>query len=163
MKEKRIIEAILFASSKPIGIDEIKKVVSLDKKEIRKLIKDLMKDYKGSAIEIVEIEGKYAMQLRNEYIEYAKKFSPMEISKSLLKTLAIIAYHQPIKQSELKRIIGNKVYEHVKELKKRKFIRTKKEGRTKIIELSSYFYDYFGFEKEKIKEILYKRIEKAKF
>lgn len=159
MEAKRIVEAILFAAGKPVSKEEIRKFV---KGDVEKIIEDLKKEYEKSAIEIQEINGKYVMQLRNEYAEYAKKFAPMEISKSLLKTLAIIAYHQPVKQSELKKIIGSQIYEHVKELKKRGFIRTRKEGRTKLIELTTYFYEYFGFdkkEKEKIREILYKRIE----
>lgn len=159
MEAKKIIEAILFAAARPVSMEELKKY--LKEREIKKAIKDLIEDYKQSAIEIVEIDGKYVMQLRNEYAEYAKKFAPMELSKALLKTLAIIAYHQPIKQSELKKIIGSQVYDYVKQLKKKGFIRTKKEGKTKVIELTPYFYDYFGFdkkEKERIREILYKKL-----
>ncbi|RLF50738.1 MAG: SMC-Scp complex subunit ScpB [Thermoplasmata archaeon] len=139
MEAKKIIEAILFAAARPVSMEELKKY--LKEREIKKAIKDLIEDYKQSAIEIVEIDGKYVMQLRNEYAEYAKKFAPMELSKALLKTLAIIAYHQPIKQSELKKIIGSQVYDYVKQLKKKGFIRTKKEGKTKVIELTTYFYD----------------------
>ena len=159
MEAKRIVEAILFAAGKPVSKEELKKYV---KGKVEEIIKELKKEYEKSAIEILEIDGKYVMQLKDEYAEYAKKFAPMELSKALLKTLALIAYHQPIKQSELKKIVGSQIYEHVKELRKKGFIRTKKEGRTKLVELTNYFYDYFGFdrkEKEKIKEILYKKIE----
>ena len=48
-------------------------------------------------------------------------------------------------------------------MKKRGFIKTRKEGRTKVIEASQYFYEYFGFDvrdKEKIKEVLYKKLER---
>ncbi|RLF44855.1 MAG: SMC-Scp complex subunit ScpB [Thermoplasmata archaeon] len=162
MEAKRIIEAILFAAGRPISKEEIIKA-GVRKKEIEEAVKELMKEYKNSAVEIAIIDdSKYVMQLREEYAKYVKKFAPMELSKSLLKTLSIIAYHQPIKQSELKKIIGSQIYEHVKELKKRGFIKTKKEGRTKIVEASPYFYEYFGFDtkdKEKIKEALHKKLK----
>ena len=79
---------------------------------------ELKKEYANSAIEIAEVGGKYVMQLRTEYADYARKFAPMELSRGMLKTLALIAYHQPIKQSELKNMIGSQVYERVKEQKK---------------------------------------------
>jgi|Deesub1362A_J573_1020465.scaffolds.fasta_scaffold06881_3 segregation and condensation protein B len=161
MEAKKIIEAILFAAGRPISKEEIIKA-GVKKRDFEKAIKQLIKEYQDSAIEIVAIDDeKYVMQLRNEYAVYAKKFAPMELSKGLLKTLAIIAYHQPVKQSELKKIVGSQIYEHVKELKKKGFIKTRKEGRTKIVETSPYFYEYFGFDmknKEKIRKILYKKI-----
>ncbi len=159
---KKIIEAILFTAGKPVSKEEIKKDLKVKDEDIEKAIKELMKDYENSAIEIVEVNGKYVMQIRNEYVEYVKKFAPMEISKSLLRTLAIIAYHQPIKQSDLKQMIGSQVYNHIKELRKKGFLKVKREGRTKLIELTNYFYEYFGFEdknREKIREILYKKIK----
>ena len=157
-KIKRILEAVLFISGKPISKEEIKEKLKFKGEEIEKAIEELIKEYKDSAIEISKTNGKYVMQIRREYADYVKKFAPMELSKSLLKTLAIIAYHQPIKQSNLKKIIGSQVYEHIKELRKKGFLNLKKEGRTKIVKLSQYFYDYFGFEKDKIKDILYKRL-----
>ncbi|HEC76029.1 MAG TPA: SMC-Scp complex subunit ScpB [Thermoplasmatales archaeon] len=160
MEADKIVEAILFGAGRPVGIDEIIKA-GIKKKNLEKAIDGLKKRYENSAIEIVEIDGKYVMQIRSEFAEHVKKFAPMNISKSVLKTLAIIAYHQPVKQSEMKRIVGSQIYEHVKELKKKGFIKTRREGRTKIIEVSTYFYDYFGFSKknrEKMKEILYSKI-----
>lgn len=161
MENKRIIEAMLFASPRPISLDEFSNAIKISKNEIKKEINELMKFYKKTSIEIAEINGKYVMQLKAEYAEYAKSFSPIEVPKSLLKTLALIAYHQPVKQSELKRMIGSSIYEYVRELKKRGFINAKKEGRTKRIELSNYFYDYFGIDKKnkKIKEMLLERMK----
>ncbi len=162
MEAKKIIEAILFAAGRPVAKEEILKV-GVKKKDFDRAINELIKEYEDSAIEIVPVgEEKFVMQLREKYAGYASKFAPMELPKSLLKTLAIIAYHQPVKQSELKKIVGSQIYEYVRELKKRGFIKTRKEGRTKIVETSPYFYEYFGFDeknKEKIKEILYKKLE----
>ncbi len=157
MKVERIIEAILFAASRPLTINEIAEAINMDKKEVGKAIQKLKKFYENSAIEIAEVNEKYVMEVKAEYAEYAKKFAPVELKKSLIKTLSLIAYHQPIKQSDLKKMIGSNVYEYVKELKKKGFINTKKEGRTKMITTTQYFYDYFGIDKkdrEAIKKLM---------
>lgn len=148
MKVERIIEAILFAASRPLALDEIAEAMKMDRKEVKKAIEKLKKFYEDSAIEIAEVNEKYVMEVKAEYVEYAKKFAPVELKKSLIKTLSLIAYHQPIKQSDLKKMIGSNVYEYVRELKKKGFINTKKEGRTKIITTTQYFYDYFGIDKK---------------
>ena len=159
MKNERIIEAILFAASRPLSIEEIGEAIKVDKKKIKEVIENLKRFYKDSAIEITEANGKYAMEVKAEYAAYAQKFAPMELRKPLIKTLSLIAYHQPIKQSELKKMVGSNVYEHVKELRKKGFIYTKKEGRTKLITTTQYFYDYFGIEK-KDKEAIKRMMEK---
>ena len=148
MKVERIIEAILFAASRPLAFDEIAEAMKMDRKEVKKAIEKLKKFYEDSAIEIAEVNEKYVMEVKAEYVEYAKKFAPVELKKSLIKTLSLIAYHQPIKQSDLKKMIGSNVYEYVRELKKKGFINTKKEGRTKMITTTQYFYDYFGIDKK---------------
>ncbi|KAA0002225.1 MAG: SMC-Scp complex subunit ScpB [Thermoplasmata archaeon] len=148
MKVERIIEAILFAASRPLALDEIAEAMKMDRKEVKKAIEKLKKFYEDSAIEIAEVNEKYVMEVKAEYVEYAKKFAPVELKKSLIKTLSLIAYHQPIKQSDLKKMIGSNVYEYVRELKKKGFINTKKEGRTKMITTTQYFYDYFGIDKK---------------
>ncbi|MEM1513544.1 MAG: SMC-Scp complex subunit ScpB [Candidatus Thermoplasmatota archaeon] len=161
MEVKKVIEAILFASGKLVSKEDIKKFFLFKDKEIEDAIMQLKEQYKDSAIEIIESENRYAMQVRDRYVEYTKKFAPLEIPKNLLKTLSIIAYHQPIKQSDLRKILGEKVYEHIKELQKKGFLKLHDHGRTKIIETSQFFYDYFGFDKkdkEKIKKSLYERI-----
>ena len=160
MKTEKIIEAILFAASRPLSVDEIADAIKISKKDVKKAMKELMKFYKDSAIEITEANQKYVMEVKASYAEYAKKFAPVELKKSLIKALSLIVYHQPIKQSELKKMIGSNVYEYVRELKKKGFINTRKEGRTKLITTTQYFYDYFGIDKKDKKEAIKKIMEK---
>ncbi|MCK4531484.1 MAG: SMC-Scp complex subunit ScpB, partial [Candidatus Aenigmarchaeota archaeon] len=70
------------------------------------------------------------------------------------RTLALIAYKEPIKQSEIVRIQGNKAYSYIKLLTKKGLIKSEKEGRTRILMLTKEFERYFGEEKERIKEML---------
>jgi len=72
-----------------------------------------------------------------------------EFTKAEQETLAIIAYKNPIKQSVVIKIRGNKAYDHIKKFSDLGLIRKKKEGHTYILELSDDFYDYFNIEKSK--------------
>jgi len=70
--------------------------------------------------------------------------APKELEAPLIRTLAIIAYKQPIRQCDLVVIRGNKSYDHVKELEKRGMINAAKQGRTKVLTTTRAFADYFG-------------------
>jgi hypothetical protein len=88
------------------------------------------------------------MQVRPQASEPATKFAPPEIPSKLLKTLALIAYHQPMKQSELVDMIGTKVYDHVPELVERGLVKAREEGVTKILVTTALFPEYFGLDAE---------------
>ena len=84
------------------------------------------------------------MQVRFGLAGRVLSFAPKEIEAPLIRTLAIIAYKQPIKQSDLVEIRGNKSYDHVKELEKRGLINAEKHSRTKLLTTTRGFADYFG-------------------
>ena len=67
-----------------------------------------------------------------------------EFSKAEQETLAIIAFKQPMKQSVLIKIRGNRAYEHVKKFFDLGLIKKKKSGHTNELSLSDDFYDYFN-------------------
>lgn len=142
------VEAALFSAGRPISVEEIQERTGLRKQETEKALKELSKDYKerDTALEVGKAGTKWAMQVRSRASDDAAKFAPMEIPKKVLKTLALIAYHQPMKQSDLKDMIGSKVYDHVGELKERGLIKTRRDGITKIITTTAAFPEYFGLE-----------------
>jgi len=151
-----------------VSVEEICDAVNTGKKEVIKAITSLIGEYEArggsreTAIEVSKAGDKYAMQLRAEYAEYGRKLSGMEVPKKLLKTAALIAYYQPVVQSEIKNMVGNRIYEHARELEELGFIKSKKYGRTKILEVTTYFYEYFGFDttdRDKIKEYLKDKIK----
>ena len=84
------------------------------------------------------------MQVRFGLAGRVLSFAPKEIEAPLIRTLAIIAYKQPIKQSDLVEIRGNKSYDHVKELEKRGLISAVRHSRTKLLTTTRGFADYFG-------------------
>jgi segregation and condensation protein B len=148
-KEKKLVESVLFSASQPVSIAQIKEATELSRKKIKSILQILMKEYettRDSAMEIVHAGEKYAMQLKNEYSAQTYQVSSPDINEDMLKTLALIAFHQPVKQSNLRRMAGEKIYSHVDVLSEMKLIHTKKHRNTELITLTSKFPEYFGLD-----------------
>jgi len=150
MKTTHIVEAALFSAGKPLSVEEIAQQTNLSPEAVKDACKLLSKEYDGrdSVLEVSKAGAKWAMQVRPQAAEPATKFAPPEIPGKLLKTLALIAYHQPMKQSELVDMIGTKVYDHVPELVERGLVKAREEGVTKILVTTALFPEYFGLDAE---------------
>ena len=145
---KRIIEAALFMSSRPLGAQELGKVVGVAalgyvENELKKLQKEY--DDRGSALVVACEEGKYIMRIRPEYVNYVKEFAKEgEISRHALKTLAYVAKFEGMKKSELCRKLGSTIYSDVQELVEKGFVSQKKQGRSTLLSTTPKFKEYFG-------------------
>ena len=158
IKEKRLVESVLFSASKPVGINEIKEATDLPPKKIKDTLETLIEDYNverknDTSMEIVKAGNKYAMQVKKKYIDQSVMIAKPEIQSNLLKTLALIAFHQPIKQSNLRRMAGPKIYDHVDELVSMKLVYSKKHGSTEMLTITKLFPEYFGIDSTKPAEI----------
>ncbi|HEV8361481.1 MAG TPA: SMC-Scp complex subunit ScpB [Candidatus Thermoplasmatota archaeon] len=142
----RIVEAALFSAGKPLLVDELADSTKLTKEQVRDACKALEKEYEASpnALEVAKAGDKWAMQLKAQWAPHAAKLAPMEVPAKTLKTLALIAFHQPILQSELKRMVGERVYDHMHELHERGLVVAREHGQTKIVTTSDRFPEYFG-------------------
>ncbi len=150
-KEKenlRKVEAVFFVSGRFLSMQELISLTDLNPIILRELIDQLKEKYEknDSAIEIVEKNGMWKMDVRQEYSNIINKIATgsAEFSKAEQETLAIIAYKQPIKQSVIIKIRGNKAYDHIKKFLDLGLLRSKKIGHTNELSLSDDFYDYFG-------------------
>lgn len=143
---KAVIEAALFASGKVLSIQELSDLSGVSEDEAHKLVEALVKEYssRNGGMEIIGFDNQYAMQVKASLVPKVASIAPREIDAPLIRTLAIIAYKQPIKQSVLAEIRGNKSYAHVKDLEKKGLIHCTKQGRTKVITTTKAFADYFG-------------------
>jgi len=153
---KKKIEALLFASSKKLSVDELSALTrEADFDRIREAVQEFGKDLeaKDSSLVLVEEAGTYRLTVKSEFTQYVKKIvKQTELPKSLTETLAVVAYKSPAKQSEIIRIRHNKGYKHLDELEKAGFITRTKKGRTKEITLTQKFYDYFELSPEQLKK-----------
>jgi segregation and condensation protein B len=162
---QRIVEAVLFASSKPLRMAEIEAASQLSDDVIRRAISKLKREYdeRGSSIEVAKIGIRYSMQLRKQYTGYGMPFAEVEVPKEVLKTAAYVAYNQPIRQSELVESLGSEVYELVRILRSAGLISVKKQGQTLLLTTSKRFPEYFGIpssKKEDIKRWMEEQVSK---
>src|SRR3989344_3087282 len=143
---KKKIEAILFTTGRFVSIEEISQLCNLSQEQIKQEIELLKKDYseKDSALHLIEETNKFRLNIKSEYGFLANKLvSSKEFDNPTTKTLAIIAYQQPVLQSKVIKIRGNKAYDHIKLLKETELITAEKAGRTRLLKLTQKFYDYF--------------------
>jgi len=145
---KAVIEAALFASGRILSLKELADLCGLSLERTRAMAMDLTAEYakRSSALEIKCTGDGFVMQVRTRLAGEVVSFAPRELPAPLIRTLAIIAYKQPIKQSELVEIRGNKSYDHVRELVERGLINAEKKGRTKELTTTRGFADYFGLD-----------------
>jgi len=114
-----------------------------------------------TSLEISRVGRKYTMKLSEEYAKPVRSLATPDIPRKLWKTLALIAYHEPVKQSELQTMLGSRIYDHVRELKELNMIIMKADGNTRIISTTHLFPEYFGIDssdKDGIKMYLAKRV-----
>ena len=142
------IEAALFSSGRPLTIDELSEATGIKINECKKGINDLIPIYveREGALEVVKLGSKYALQLKRDATTYGRKLAPREVPSYLLKTLALIAHEQPMLQTELKRHLGSKIYEHLHELEEFGMIARERIGRTYSLKTTESFLDYFGID-----------------
>ncbi len=155
---KKLIEAALFMSPRPLSVREISKITGISSEDrIEEKLVKLQKEYEGRGIEITKSEEGWAMEVRKEILPKVAHLTPYsDLREGHRRTLALVAYREPIKQSDVVRIQGNKAYAYIKLLVKKGLIKSEKEGRTRILTLTKEFERYFGEEKQRIKDMLEK-------
>ncbi len=156
---EQVIEAVLFSSGHPMTVPEIEEAVGRPRSEVRDGVKKIRRMYQNrkTALEISKIGRKYSLQLKSDFNRYGMEMMDEELEKPLLKTAALIAYYQPIRQSELKKMVGEKVYDHVDSLKEKGLILSERDGRTYSLRTSPKFQEYFGLEardREELKKVM---------
>lgn len=159
------IEAILFVSGRFLNMQDLIALSDLNPIIIRDLIDRLKEDYEknDSALRIIEKADMFKMDVRPEYSDIVNKIATgsAEFSKAEQETLAIIAYKQPIKQSVIIKIRGNKAYDHIKKFVDLGLLKKKKIGHTNDLSLSDEFYDYFSVSEGRGFETVLKKSEES--
>lgn len=163
MSELEIVEAALFAAGRAVSLEKLTKITGKPKKAVLSAIQILTEAYssRGSSIEILDLGERYVMQVKPEYSELMREVAPKELSAPKLRTLSMIAYHQPLLQSDLIDMRGSGAYDHIKDLIERGFVESVPCGRSRQLSTTPLFADYFGLKrndpsaiKEKIFELL---------
>ncbi len=152
---KHLVEAILFAAARKLELEEIAKLCKHPEQEVLEVLMNWRKELSSSSgpIMLVQDGSAWKLSVREKYVHVVKKVvTKTELPKSILETLAIVAYKAPVLQSKVIKLRTNKAYEHLKELEESDFISREKSGRTMLIKLSPKFFEYFDISRDKLKQ-----------
>ena len=151
---KRIIEAILFVSDKPVSIATLKEVLKdIEPTDIRSCMEELNSEYNssGRSFSIREIAGGFQMltdPVYSTWISSLYKKPADRMTGPALETLAIIAYKQPLTRSDIEAIRGVNVDGVLHTLEERSLIKTKGRvdgpGRPILYGTTNEFLQHFG-------------------
>lgn len=105
------LEAIIFASEAPVSIARLKEAFQdkYSKQQLRAYLQQLAVLQHGRSIELTETAQGYRFQVRAKYRQIIAQTwpeRPTKLSPSLLETLAVIAYHQPVTRADIEQIRG---------------------------------------------------------
>ena len=115
MNEKKImaiIEAVLFAMGDSVELSKLSHVLEMPEDDIREIIVKMNDKYKKQdrGIYIVELEDSVQLCTKPELYEYlikvAKAPRKVVLTDTLIETLSIIAYKQPVTRLEVEKIRG---------------------------------------------------------
>jgi segregation and condensation protein B len=156
--QKALVEAALFVSENPVSIKSISKITGITSaKDLKEILDTIKKEFDADlhGIELVLTPEGYQFQVKDKFLEKVSGLTTYsDISKGALRTLSIVAIRQPMLQSEIIKIQGNKAYNYIKSLEKKGLIRSEKAGRTRLINTTKEFERYFGKSLKEIREKL---------
>lgn len=153
---KKLLEAVLLTSDKPLSEDQLLKLFSQEEKptlaELRKGLKALEADSADRGIELVKVASGYRFQSKKEWGDWITRLweeKPQKYSRATLETLALIAYRQPITRGEIEAIRGVAVSTYtIRTLEEREWVRVvgHKEvpGRPALYATTREFLNYFN-------------------
>ena len=159
MDEKRaLIEAALFMKAEPLTIKQLSKISGIKSDErivkiLDEIKNDLDKDNRG--FELVYIGESYQLKVKNKFLSTVSSLTPhSDLSDGMLRTLGVVALKEPVPQSYIIKVQGNKAYDYIKNLEKRGLLKTEKSGRTRLVSTTVEFEKYFGKSINEIKQLL---------
>lgn len=111
-KAKAVLEAILFTMGESVEISRLADVIEEDRKVTKDILMEMKEEYQteNRGIELIELDNSVQLCTKNDMYEYLVKIAktPRQyvLSDTVLETLSIIAYKQPVTKLDIERIRG---------------------------------------------------------
>ncbi len=150
---KKVIEALLFTAGRALSPKEISRICdNLSLSEVKQILEELRQEYEGRGVVIREVAKGFRVETSPEVSLYIRELlqpKGFRWTKSLLETLAIIAYFQPLTRAEISAKRGGvDPSSALKILLERGLIKVvgRKEvpGRPPLYGTTNFFLEYFG-------------------
>jgi len=146
--DQALVEAALFLSPQPLTRHKLARIIGgASLSYVERLLDQIADTFRSDThgIELHVEDGKAMFQVKRAYIDAVAHLAPhQDISRPVLRSLAMIAYNHPLTQADLVKARGNKAYKHVQELLERRLIRAEEQGRTLLLHVTDEFLRYFG-------------------
>ncbi len=146
------IEALLFAAARYVTIEELSSHTNASSQDIKAAIEELKKQLSNSntSLNLLDQQTAVKLNVKDDYLPVVHKIiQTIEFEKPLMQTLAVIAWKYPALQCDIIRIRHNKAYDHLMRLEELGFINRTRYGRTKKINLTQKFFEYFDLPSRK--------------
>jgi segregation and condensation protein B len=146
------VEAALFIAGRFLNIQDLIMLTDINPITLKEVLIKLERKYSRGAIVLVNRNNSWKMDVSEKYTYMVNKLATgsTEFTKAEQETLAVIAYKQPIKQSVVIKIRGNKAYDHIAKFIELGLLQSKKAGHTNDLMLTEEFYEYFNVQKRSI-------------
>ena len=155
--EKRV-EALVFASERPISESRMKTVLGFEDEDATKLIKEAIDslnesyDKNARAFRIERVAGGYRPLTREEFAPLVSRLhadrQQQKLSQAALETLSIIAYRQPVMRAEIEVIRGVACGEVLRSIMEKRLVkivgRAEELGRPMLYGTTREFLNIFG-------------------
>ena len=107
VNETRLIEALLFASQRPLKLQDIQERLP-GGVPVAELISQLKNDYISKGVNLVNIAGGWTFRTADDLKDNLRSLVHVKrrLSAAAIETLAIIAYHQPVTRGDIESIRG---------------------------------------------------------
>ena len=162
-----LLEATLFGAGRSMSVTELCESLGYDEDEMLDCLYSLrstLKRRRGGALQIAEVGDRWAIEVKPEIAEHLPKEAKTELPKKLLKAASLIAYHQPMSQSRLVELLGQKAYDYVRELAQYGMIDRRKDGNTRRLTTTRRFSEAFGCpytDRKKVKAWFREQVQKT--
>jgi len=159
-----VIEALLFAAGEPVPMSVLSQATEQDERTLRSHISNLCDKYESESrgLQIIEINGTYQMRTHPNYYKFVhamlKTPQKRNMTQTLLETLAIIAYKQPVTKPQIEEIRGVNADHSVSRLVEYGLVceigRLEAPGKPILFGTTNDFLRHYGFENiEKLPEL----------
>ncbi len=142
-----LIEATLFGAGRSMSVEELAVDLEVEETEISTSLESLrtsLKRRRGGALQLAEINGRWALEVKPKVAQHLPCNAKTDIPPKLLKSASLIAFHQPMMQSRLVELLGQRTYDHVRELVQLGLVERRRHGNTKRLSTTRRFSEVFG-------------------
>ena len=153
---RTLLEATLFGAGRSLSVDELAESMQTTPSEVVTNLESLqhtMKRRPGGALQLTDVSGRWVMEVKPKLANHIPSSFRTEVPQRLLAAAALIAYHQPMAQSQLVDMIGPRAYDHVRDLAHLGLIDRRRDGNSRRLTTTRRFAEMFGCPYAELKKV----------